>query len=316
MAKRKVENSDDDLEPPKKMIMCRYEHIAKHVVIQAPKEFTRDSDEMKLYRMASKPNREKADFREKYCRHSKIGAGGFGLVYKGTRKCDGFRVAIKYIYNKDVKWKKVTCQGEEFKINLEVALMLKAAGLPESAEKSAAVSLLDWYMTKRKTILVMERPRRCMNLGTYLTTRDEYPTELEAKVILKQLVDAAVDMHSKGVFHRDIKLENVLVDTVSGQPRVRVVDFGCGTFSSEATYQEFCGTWNIFPPEFFETGTYWAHPTTVWQLGALFYSVLQYVKSLLHMCLEKNPMKRIPLVLLQVHPTLTQVSSPLTSDSQ
>lgn len=59
--------------------------------------------------------------------------------------------------------------------------------------------------------------------------------------ILRQLVDTAIDMHSKGVFHRDIKLHNVLVQSDSGAPRVRVIDFGCGTFSTEMSYSSFCG---------------------------------------------------------------------------
>lgn len=32
-----------------------------------------------------------------------------------------------------------------------------------------------------------------------------------SQFILKQLVDMAIDMHAKGFFHRDIKLENALV---------------------------------------------------------------------------------------------------------
>lgn len=63
-----------------------------------------------------------------------------------------------------------------------------------------------------------------------------------SQMIQRQLVDAAVDMHAKGVFHRDIKLQNVLVTSDSCGPRVRIIDFGCGTFSTEDTYHSFCGT--------------------------------------------------------------------------
>ncbi len=37
---------------------------------------------------------------------------------------------------------------------MEVALILKAAGLPG---QSAVVSLLDWYMLEKELILVMEK---------------------------------------------------------------------------------------------------------------------------------------------------------------
>ncbi len=48
-------------------------------------------------------------------------------------------------------------------------------------------------------------------------------------------------MHSKGVFHRDIKLANVLIQLDSDVPRVRIIDFGCGTFSKDESYSHLCG---------------------------------------------------------------------------
>ncbi len=56
------------------------------------------------------------------------------------------------------------------------------------------------------------------------------------QTITKQLVDALIEVHSRGVFHRDIKLDNILIETSSDVPRVRLIDFGCGTFLSEGTY--------------------------------------------------------------------------------
>ncbi|KAG7999366.1 Serine/threonine-protein kinase pim-2 [Nibea albiflora] len=127
-------------------------------------------------------------------------------------------------------------------------------------------------------------------------------------IILKQLVDAAIDLHSKGIFHRDFKLQNVLIQKVPGVPRVRIIDFGCGLFSKESPYESFCGM----------ISKYWARPTTVWQLGGLFYSLLSGqedfttidfinknievnsalstdVKILLYMCLARDPTLRSTL---------------------
>ncbi|KAM7385058.1 hypothetical protein PAMP_001156 [Pampus punctatissimus] len=97
----------------------------------------------------------------------------------------------------------------------------------------------------------------------------------EQVMILRQLVDATIDMHARSVFHQDIKLENTLIQCyITGAPRLRVIDFGCGTFSSEMPYTSLCGTPAYAPPEFFSDGPYCACPTTVWQLGALFFSLL------------------------------------------
>eukprot|EP00064_Thunnus_orientalis_P000199 superscaffoldBa00000009_g199 len=204
-----------------------------------------------------------------------IGSGGFGSVYAGFRKEDCLPVAIKHIPTNIVRRKRVVCNGKVFDIILEVAFMLKTAGLPGSVGQSAAISLLDWYTLENELILVLERPAFSLDLQKYLKISGGSLPEHEAKMILKQLVDAAIDVHTKGVFHRDIKLENTLIQWSStGAPRLRLIDFGCGSFSTERSYYSFCGTPAYAPPEWFDCHIYWARPTTVWQLGALFYSLL------------------------------------------
>ncbi len=64
--------------------------------------------------------------------------------------------------------------------------------------------------------------------------------------IMKQLVEAAIKLPSEGVFHRDMKSENVLVETGSDVPRVRIVDFGCGYFMKKRPYRCFSGTMSGF----------------------------------------------------------------------
>nr|XP_046264019.1 serine/threonine-protein kinase pim-2-like [Scatophagus argus] len=285
------------------------------------------SEEERIFELASSLNTSRADFVNKYCELDPIGEGGFGTVRAGFRKSDHQPVAIKHIPMSAVRTEKVKCNGKVFNIILEVALMLKTAGLPGSIGQSTAVSLLDWYHLDQELILVMERPRGSMDLFSYLKFRGGYLDEHEAKMILRQLVDAAIDMHSKGVFHRDIKLQNVLVQLNGGEPKVRIIDFGCGSFSTEASYRTFCGTRAYFPPEWFDDQKYSARPTTVWQLGVLFYSLLcghrtfttvsfmnnhiqfnrdlpKEVKILVYMCLTRDPELRTTLEELQMHPAL------------
>lgn len=58
------------------------------------------------------------------------------------------------------------------------------------------------------------------------------------QIIIKQLVDSLIEIHSKEVFHRDIKTDNILIETASDVPCVRIIDFGCGTFLSGQTYTD------------------------------------------------------------------------------
>ncbi|CAK6967842.1 serine/threonine-protein kinase pim-2-like isoform X2 [Scomber scombrus] len=264
-------------------------------------------EEEKIFEMASSGNSSRDEFEEKYLQQGCIGAGGFGSVYAGIRKEDSLPV----------------CNGKVFDVLLEVALMLKAAGLPGSVGQSAMISLLDWCILEDGLILVLERPANSQDLFDYLQINRGHLSEHEAKMILKQMVDAAIDMHAKGVFHRDIKLENTLIQQSStGAPRVRVIDFGCGSFSTEAPFKSFCGTLEYAPPEWFDDKSHSACPTTVWQLGALFFNLLhkggyfstaefvknhiqfskalsQDTKTLLNMCLARDPKDRATLEELQ-----------------
>lgn len=131
------------------------------------------------------------------------------------------------------------------------------------------------------------------------------------QIIAKQLVEALIEVHSRGVFHNDIKPENILIETSSGVPRVRIIDFGCGTFLKEGVYTtaqgrlpflQSCslnqssifvvsllylrpspltffsvcivGTDLYTSPEWFRRSFYMAKPATVWQLGVLLFVIL------------------------------------------
>uniref|UniRef100_A0A8C4D833 non-specific serine/threonine protein kinase n=1 Tax=Dicentrarchus labrax TaxID=13489 RepID=A0A8C4D833_DICLA len=202
-------------------------------------------------------------FEAKYTEGVMLGEGGFGSVYAGYRKDDNLPDMTL------LRWKKM---GNGILIPMEVALLLKLR--PAAAETSAAVTLLDWYDLDDELILVLERPDPCMDLVDYMNSRGSALPEQEAKIIVKQLVDALIEIHSRGVFHRDIKMDNILIEIGNDVPRVRLIDFGCGTYLSEGIYIKEQGTYIYGSPEWFLNGLYRAGPTTVWQLGVVLYGIL------------------------------------------
>ncbi|XP_059182373.1 serine/threonine-protein kinase pim-2-like [Centropristis striata] len=262
-------------------------------------------------------------FEAKYLQLLKLGEGGQGTVYAGERKTDNLPVAIKHIPRADEKTRPVV----SYKWPLEVLLMLRVAGGAGSLGKHAAVSLLDWYDLGPEVLLVMERPVPCEDLLTYLNN-NLFLREDQAKNIMKQLVEAANKMHSLGVFHRDIKAENVLVDLSSDVPRVRIIDFGSACLVTEIPKGSFSGTPAYIPPEFYRLGTYEAGPSTVWQLGTLLYELVDSCfttrkflpsfhfpkncslnsaffsdcQDLLEVCLAVNPQERGTLEQILLHP--------------
>ncbi|XP_037648433.1 serine/threonine-protein kinase DCLK3-like isoform X2 [Sebastes umbrosus] len=287
-----------------------------------------ESEDGKLNTAHNLPVRvQRAAFEDKYQQQEKLGEGGCGSVFAGYRKADNLPVAIKYIPSDNQCIKHVDEHGNT--LSVEVAILLKlAADTSGSAASSAPVSLLDWYDLEQELILVLERPVPCMDLFTYIWSKGGSLKEEEAKIILKQLVDALIDLEDKSIFHRDIKVENILIETGLDVPRVRLIDFGLSCFVKRgANYRDYYGTPSLIPPEWYNGQGYSAGPTTAWQVGVVlfhtlhrdeFFETLAFFengvtfnkrmskdcKDFLQMCLTVDPEQRLTLEQLKHHPWL------------
>ncbi|XP_036436119.1 serine/threonine-protein kinase pim-1-like [Colossoma macropomum] len=265
-------------------------------------------------RKGSKPD----TFATRYVLGEKLGEGGFGSVFKGHRISDGLQVAIKIVQKLDDD-RYVQSPDELKVVPVEVALLQIMSRPPIC---NTVIQLIEWFDEPDRYILILERPDPCKSLDGFLQDYGGYVTEDMARGIMWQSVVAALQCSKRGVLHRDIKLENLLInlDTLA----VKLIDFGCGDLIKKSGYNIFEGTIEYCPPEFFRKGRYYAGRATVWSLGVLMFRMvcgyLPFAKeditggalhfrdglsnecrSLIRWCLKCNPTRRPTLQKMQQH---------------
>ncbi|RXN10145.1 serine threonine- kinase pim-2-like protein [Labeo rohita] len=249
---------------------------------------------------------------------SQLGKGGFGTVYAATRLDDGLQVALKFVSNRNKKF--FIIDGFSRPFPLEVALLILASQDPSVPE---IVQLLDWRVEPDHYVLVLEHPIPFEELNWFVLWQTVTMEEDVAQVIMHQAIFAAQTCCRRGVLHRDIKMENLLInpDTLE----VKLIDFGCGDFLTNEAYTTYAGTREYCPPEYLMTGKYHREPATVWSLRILLFALLcgDYPKiqdlkkinsntwakeglskeccDIIRCCLQIDPQQRIELGKLCLH---------------
>lgn len=94
-------------------------------------------------------------------------------------------------------------------------------------------------------------------------------TETESRNIMRQIVSAVDYMHRSGVVHRDLKLENILLDA---NGNIKIIDFGLGNFfDSNSTLRTWCGSTDYASPELWSRRPYHGPEIDIWALGVILY---------------------------------------------
>jgi serine/threonine protein kinase len=84
-------------------------------------------------------------------------------------------------------------------------------------------------------------------------------------------VDAVSYIHSRNICHRDIKLENILLDD---QHNVKLCDFGfCCTQSPNVLLTSHCGSLFYAAPEIVGNEEYDGKKTDIWAMGVVLYAM-------------------------------------------
>ncbi|XP_033132757.1 CBL-interacting serine/threonine-protein kinase 17 isoform X2 [Brassica rapa] len=100
-------------------------------------------------------------------------------------------------------------------------------------------------------------------------------SETEGRKMFQQLIDGISYCHNKGIFHRDLKLENVLLDA---NGHIKITDFGLSAvsqhFREDGLLHTTCGSPNYVAPEVLANKGYDGAASDIWSCGIILYVIL------------------------------------------
>ncbi|KAG2482599.1 hypothetical protein HYH03_018483 [Edaphochlamys debaryana] len=98
-------------------------------------------------------------------------------------------------------------------------------------------------------------------------------SEDEARYFFQQLISGVDYCHTSGVCHRDLKLENTLLDG-NPAPRLKICDFGYSKSAFDSQPKSTVGTPAYIAPEVLQRKEYNGQPADVWSCGVTLYVML------------------------------------------
>lgn len=139
------------------------------------------------------------------------------------------------------------------------------------------VTLYEIFQTNTKVYLIMELASGG-DLFDRIYQKGRF-SEKNGKSVIRMLLSAVAYIHSSGIVHRDLKLENVLYKCPTEDSPVLISDFGLayvnpgGKPNSAMQMSTTCGSPEYLAPEMLEGETY-TELVDMWALGVVAYTVL------------------------------------------
>jgi serine/threonine protein kinase len=225
-----------------------------------------------------------------------LGEGGFGKVRLATSSRTGHQVAVKI-----VRRKKLVDRAE--------LLLQREVEYHEKLRHPNIVRLFTWIKTPSRYYLVMEHCDQG-DLLAYINSNSLLPM-FEIKSLFSQLMHGVRFCHALGFFHRDLKLENLMLCTpqaeeaespstramleeledenfhsyiapAPGVHLLKIADFGLSTLRPDTNHSAtHCGSPLYAAPELMGAGpaprpdgNYDASKSDLWSCGVILYALL------------------------------------------
>uniref|UniRef100_A0A7S4DXL3 Calmodulin n=1 Tax=Lotharella globosa TaxID=91324 RepID=A0A7S4DXL3_9EUKA len=266
---------------------------------------------------------------DEYKRGEKVGEGRFANVFRCQHKMTGRDYAVKVIDKSKID------DADKEGLRAEIAILRMAI-------HPFIVSMKKVYETKTEIFIVME----WLEHGDLFKeiVRRKFFKEDAARHVIQQLCSAIRYCHLRGIVHKDIKPENILVERLD-DPYIRifVTDFGLSQFARpREEMKDAAGSVAYMAPEMIDDATF-TKAVDVWGIGVItfvllsgglpfydsdevklmdkivgtpvsfanprFKNVTEEAKDFIRRTLEKDPKKRLTISQAMGHAWLQQMDA-------
>ncbi|KAH8344308.1 hypothetical protein KR084_009477 [Drosophila pseudotakahashii] len=191
---------------------------------------------------------------DNFQRAEKIGEGTYGIVYKARSNVTGQDVALK----------KIRLEGETEGVP---STAIREISLLKNLKHKNVVQLFDVVISGNNLYMIFEYLN--MDLKKLMDKKKDVFTPQLIKSYMHQILDALGFCHTNRILHRDLKPQNLLVDTAG---KIKLADFGLArafNVPMRAYTHEVVTLWYRAPEillgtKFYSTGV------DIWSLGCIF----------------------------------------------
>jgi len=232
--------------------------------------FTESSEVIEARLRQSPKRRSGMNVRDVYKLGRTLGTGGFAVVKLATHRKTMKQFACKIMRLPEPNAEVGENENSRADVFREIEILC-------GVEHENVIYMKEFYEENNRVYLITELLTggelldAVMDRGLY--------SEADACFCFKQLVGGIAYLHNRGIVHRDLKLENLLLASPDDTPHIKIVDFGLAKMNGKKGCKmgTICGTPQYVAPEIIESAeSYAAYGKAVdmWSAGVVLFILL------------------------------------------
>lgn len=186
-----------------------------------------------------------------------LGQGAFSMVRKGYDLKENQTIAVKVVDKAQLKERDRALVAREIRVwqTLQHPNIARMLGHQEVGGK--IYIFMEYFAGGDLLSLAIREPRF---------------VQMKARKFFLSILSAVEYLHKRGIAHRDLKLENILLS--ENNTRVAITDFGLCDMLANEPFDVYCGSPAYAAPELVTRTPYRGEPVDMWALGVILYTLV------------------------------------------